>query len=59
MLGEEMKPPKYTTEQIDEIVDRMIALRMRWLSVVESRLALRQKRSPLGRAKLAAQPKNV
>jgi hypothetical protein len=32
---------------------------MRWLSVVESRLALRQKRSPLGRAKLAAQPKNV
>ncbi|MGA2894713.1 MAG: hypothetical protein ABSE22_17755 [Xanthobacteraceae bacterium] len=61
-----MKPPKYTTEQIDEIVDRMIALRTRWLSVVTARLAARppaqlalQERSALGNAKLVAQPKNA
>jgi hypothetical protein len=34
-----MKPPKYTARQIDEIVDRITALRMRWLQSVEAQLA--------------------
>jgi hypothetical protein len=34
-----MKPPKYTAEQIDEIIDRITALRMRWLQSVEAQLA--------------------
>jgi hypothetical protein len=38
-----MKPPKYTTEQIDEIIDRIIALRTRWLRVVETQLASQKK----------------
>jgi hypothetical protein len=54
-----MKPPKYTTEQIDEIVDRIIALRTRWLSVVAARLASRQERSSFGRARLVAQSKTA
>lgn len=40
-----MKPPKYTTEQIDEIIDRIIALRTRWLRVVETQLASQKKSS--------------
>jgi hypothetical protein len=34
-----MKSPKYTDEQIDEIIDRITALRMRWLQSVEAQLA--------------------
>lgn len=37
-----MKPPRYTTEQIDEIIDRIIALRTRWLRVVETQLAFQK-----------------
>jgi hypothetical protein len=37
-----MKPPKYTAEQIKEIVDRILELRTRWLRVVEARLASQQ-----------------
>jgi hypothetical protein len=39
-----MSPPKYTTEQIEEITDRIIDLRMRWRRVVNIKLALRQSR---------------
>jgi len=38
-----MKSPKYTTEQIDEIIDRIVALRTRWLRVVETQLASQKK----------------
>jgi hypothetical protein len=41
-----MKPPKYTAEQINEIIGRIATLRKRWLSVVETQLASR--RSGLG-----------
>ena len=34
-----MKPPKYTAEQVDEIIERIAILRMRWLSVVNKQLA--------------------
>ena len=34
-----MKPTKYTAEQINEIVERIITLRKRWLSFVEAQLA--------------------
>jgi hypothetical protein len=58
-----MKPPKYTAEQIDEIIGRITTLRMRWLSVVETQLALRPRESPFelpqgipDREKMAAEP---
>ena len=35
---------KYTAEQINEIIDRIIALRMRWLRHVETQLASQQRR---------------
>jgi hypothetical protein len=38
-------PGKYTTQNIDEITDRIIALRVRWLRHVETQLASRQSRS--------------
>jgi hypothetical protein len=34
-----MKPPKYTAKQIDEIINRITALRVRWLQSVEAQLA--------------------
>jgi hypothetical protein len=34
-----MKPPKYTAEQVDEIIERIAILRMRWLAVVKNQLA--------------------
>jgi hypothetical protein len=37
-----MKPPKYTAEQIEEITDRIIDARLRWLRQVGIRLALQQ-----------------
>jgi hypothetical protein len=37
-----MRPPKYTAEQIEEITDRIIDARMRWLRQVGIRLALQQ-----------------
>jgi len=36
------KPAKYTTEQVKEIIDRIVTLRTRWLCVVETQLASRQ-----------------
>jgi hypothetical protein len=38
------KPPRYTTEQINEITDRIITLRTRWLRLVKDQLASRQSR---------------
>jgi hypothetical protein len=37
-----MNLPKYTAEQISEIIDRITTLRMRWLRQVEAQLASRQ-----------------
>jgi len=34
-----MKPPKYTAEQVDEIIQRIAILRMRRLAVVKEQLA--------------------
>ena len=36
-------PPKYTAEQIDEIIERMKTLRLRWLRFVEIEIESRQK----------------
>ena len=38
------KLEKYTTKHINELVDRMTALRMRWLRHVETQLASQQSR---------------
>ncbi len=35
-------PAKYTAEQIEEIVGRILTLRTNWLRAVETRLASRQ-----------------
>ena len=34
-----VEQPKYSAEQIDEILDRIAALRVRWLRHVETELA--------------------
>jgi hypothetical protein len=39
--------PKYTAEQISEIIDRITTLRMGWLHQVETQLASRQSRPVL------------
>jgi hypothetical protein len=36
-------PAKYSAEQIEEIIGRILTLRTNWLRVVETRLASRQK----------------
>jgi hypothetical protein len=36
------KPAKYSAEQIEEIIGRILTLRTNWLRVVEARLASRQ-----------------
>jgi hypothetical protein len=40
-----MNLPKYTAEQITEIIDRINTLRMGWLRQVEAQLASRQRHS--------------
>ena len=42
-----MNLPKYTAEQISEIIDRITTLRMGWLRQVETQLASRQSRPVL------------
>jgi len=42
-----MKPPKYTAEQTAEIIERIKTLRMRWLSVVETKLDRQRGRNEL------------
>ena len=51
------KLEKYTTKHINELVDRMTALRMRWLRHVETQLASQQSRRvpDLDRYKLGAE----
>ena len=39
------KPAKYSAEQIEEIIGRILTLRTNWLRVVETRLASRKGRS--------------
>jgi hypothetical protein len=54
-----MKTPqtleKYTAKHIDEIVDRIIALRVRWLRHVETELASQQNRPVLDHYKLSTE----
>jgi hypothetical protein len=42
------KLEKYTAEHINELVDRITALRMRWLRHVETQLASQQSRRAPG-----------
>jgi hypothetical protein len=53
------KLEKYTAKHVNEITDRIIALRVRWLRHVETQLASQQSRranaSALDRYKLSAE----
>jgi hypothetical protein len=51
-----MTLPKYTAEQISEIIDRMATLRMRWLRQVENQLASQQSRPILDDYRLSGEP---
>lgn len=55
----EMKTPKtlekYTAKHIDEVTDRIIALRVRWLRHVETQLASQQSRAVLDDYKLSTE----
>jgi hypothetical protein len=46
---------KYTAKHIDEITDRIIALRVRWLRHVETELASQQSRPVLDRYELSTE----
>ena len=46
---------KYTAKHIDEITDRIIALRVRWLRHVETQLASQQSRPVLDHYKLSTE----
>jgi hypothetical protein len=48
--------PKYTAEQISEIIDRITTLRSRWLRQVEAQLASRQSRPVLDDYQLGGEP---
>jgi hypothetical protein len=48
--------PKYTAEQISEIIDRITTLRMRWLRHVENQLASRQSRRAVDDYQLSSEP---
>ena len=49
------KLEKYTAKHISEIIDRIIALRMRWLRHVETQLASQQSRPALDHYKLSSE----
>jgi hypothetical protein len=49
------KLEKYTAKHIDEITDRIIALRMRWLRHVDTQLASQQSRHAPDRYKLSSE----
>jgi hypothetical protein len=51
-----MNLPKYTAEQISEIMDRVTTLRTLWLRHVEALLASQQSRPVLDDYKLSAEP---
>jgi hypothetical protein len=46
--------PKYTAEEIKEITDRIVTLRMRWLRQVETQLASQQSRAAVDPYELSA-----
>jgi len=48
-------PEKYTAKPVDEIIDRIVALRVRWLRHVETQLASQQSRPVLDHYKLSAE----
>jgi hypothetical protein len=48
-------PEKYTPKHVDEITDRIVALRVRWLRHVETQLASQQRRPVLDRYKLSTE----
>jgi hypothetical protein len=48
--------PKYTAEQISEIIDRISTLRMGWLRQVETQLASRQSRPIFDDYQLSGEP---
>jgi uncharacterized protein (DUF1810 family) len=48
--------PKYTAEQISEIIDRITTLRTGWLRQVEAQLASRQSRPILDDYQLSSEP---
>jgi hypothetical protein len=54
-----MKTPKtleqYTAKHIDEITDRIVALRVRWLRHVETQLASQQSRAVLDHYKFSTE----
>jgi hypothetical protein len=50
-----MNLPKYTAEEISEVIDRITTLRMRWLRQVEAQLAS-QGRRVLDDYKLSGEP---
>ena len=49
------KLEKYTAKHIDEITDRIMALRVSWLRHVETQLASQQGRDVLDHYKLSAE----
>jgi hypothetical protein len=51
-----MNLPKYTAEQIGEIINRITTLRVRWLRHVETQLASQESRPVLDDYKLSAEP---
>jgi len=51
-----MTLPKYTAEQISEIIDRITTLRIRWLRQVKNQLASRQTRRVLDDYQLSGEP---
>ena len=48
-------PEKYTAKHIDEITDRIVALRVSWLRHVETQLASQQSRPVLDHYKLSTE----
>jgi len=48
-------PEKYTAKHIDEITDRIVALRVSWLRHVKTQLASQQGRDVLDHYKLSAE----
>jgi hypothetical protein len=51
-----MPLPKYTAEQITEIIERITTLRMRWLRQVENQLASRPSRRVIDDYPLGGEP---
>jgi hypothetical protein len=48
--------PKYTAEQISEIINRMTTLRMSWIRQVKTQLASQQSRPVVDDYRLSGEP---